>query len=121
MLFKDLVGQTLLSIKLKEGRIYLTTDKGKYWISAYGDCCSWGWLNISAPIPHLPSKITRFWSPAPSYECGAHGKRKEDLQEDTIGYGEAFTLENGERFVYDVWNSSNGYYGSSTTISPMDE
>lgn len=40
MYFKELVGQTLLEISLKDGDIVLKTDKATARMEAIGDCCS---------------------------------------------------------------------------------
>lgn len=109
--FDRLSGVTVSSILLKGDEIVINDS---FRLSAYGDCCSVGWLS-ALKVPDGQLVLT--------------GKFKE-LENIFIESGEpdfpengdvvvrtSIQLEtNGEPITFYMWNDSNGYYGSSLSI-----
>lgn len=119
MQLSDLNGQVLLSATLDEGRVRCETDKATFYLEAIGDCCSHGWIDgISCPT--LPAKITD----APSSWGGWGGDRTvqpgepgypADGGDVVVVYGSKIATDAGD-VTFNVWNDSNGYYGSSLEL-----
>lgn len=114
MQIEDLIGQTLLEISLHDQMIYLKTDKITGAIEAFGDCCSHGWIDNLISVP-LPAKITKINSYG-NYINVDESDPRHPKDFDVINiYRASIVTENGE-ITFDVWNNSNGYYGSSLEL-----
>lgn len=101
-----LVGLTILAISWDEASItFHTAEKGSITAHAYGDCCSYSWVeSVEEPARGYPAKVFGVrevelpW-PAVNREC--------DVLKD---YGLRITTDNGDIDI-DYRNDSNGYYG----------
>lgn len=115
MYFKEIVGQTLLEISLKDGDIFLRTDKATARMEAVGDCCSRGWIDDLVVSGTLPSKIVSIDDNCESFGLADDDKRFSE-GDVVIAYGTQIVTESGQ-ITFNVWNDSNGYYGSSLSFS----
>lgn len=110
---KELIGKTILSIKLSDGgtRLDFELKEGHIVYEAWGDCCSESWFE-ELNGDFLDKKVI-------SVEEKNLEKRKPKAtrQEEDLLYGYTLVLEDewGKRRRADIIyrNSSNGYYGGS--------
>ena len=125
MLNKDLIGTCVLEVVFgvspnkndltntgePSGSVTLKTDAGTFLVQAVGDCCSTGWIEITEPIPQTPFLVDRM----EEFEGGApDAPRLEGPFDVVVGYRYAIGP-----LLLDVWNDSNGYYGSNVEVSPQ--
>lgn len=103
---QKLVGLTILSINWDSEYItFKTLEKGAITAYAYGDCCSYSWIeSVEHPARGYPAKVLSVREvelPWPAVD------RETDVLKD---YGLRITTENGDIDI-DYRNDSNGYYG----------
>ena len=101
-----LLGLTLLDVSFYEDSItFHTEEKGDIVASAYGECCSYSWVeSVEHPARGYPAKVLSVREvelPWPAVE------RDTDVLSD---YGLRVTTTNGDIDI-DYRNDSNGYYG----------
>jgi len=115
MYFKEIVGHVLLEISLNDREIILKTDKATARLEAVGDCCSQGWIDDLAVSGTLPSKIVGIEDMCQSFNLADDDKRFDE-GDIVVAYGAKIVTENGP-ITFNVWNNSNGYYGSVLCFS----
>jgi len=115
MYFKEIVGHILLEISLNDGDIILKTDKATARLEAIGDCCSQGWIDDLAVSGTLPSKIVSIDGMCQPFNLADDDKRFDE-GDVVVAYGTKIVIENG-LITFNVWNNSNGYYGSALCFS----
>lgn len=125
MLFSELKGHILQKIDLIDGVIWLETDKVTGKIEAFGDCCSTGWIG-ELQYGALPIEIIEA-------SCGDEYNDREVVEHNDPrlpsgdNYWDHVVLYPGNiktatgLITFNVWNNSNGYYGSSLHFTQLSE
>ena len=101
-----LLGLTLTAVSFDDYHItFHTEEKGDITAYAYGDCCSYTWIeSVEHPARGYPAKVIAVREvelPWPEVD------RETDVLQD---YGLRVTTTNGDIDI-DYRNDSNGYYG----------
>jgi hypothetical protein len=116
ILSSELIGLTINTVKrVNKG---ISINGGQVVLSAYGDCCSIGWVELRS-APKLPAKITGRYTETGT-ETVEEGEPRFPKGGDVVRVWCAeFPTENGP-LVVEVWNDSNGWYGSTLEINRKD-
>lgn len=97
--------------------IALYTDKGTFYLDAYGDCCSHSWYEHISGVDALKGQVIRS---VQEIGLGEVMPRAEtEYQEYVQAYSIKFTTDKGY-FEIEMRNSSNGYYGGYVNLEEGD-
>ena len=116
-----LVGSVIVDIQMTADRekLIFTTSLGKRYVyEAYGDCCSYSWIEHITGMDRLLNQVV--------LECNK--AYLDDEMEQDSDYGSdvirvySYTLKTAlGSFDIELRNSSNGYYGGSLELVHLEE
>jgi len=122
MMFMDLKGKTLESAAIVNGELRLIVDGKAVRFLSVGDCCSNGWI-ANAALPPLPATIIDadpgdYWSRSTSDDDDPKIIAMRALREysDVLKMWPSTIKTDKGDLTFEVWNDSNGYYGSSLEV-----
>lgn len=117
----ELIGKKLNKITTDNegGTLHLHTDDGIYEFSPQGDCCSQSWIEHFDEVAR-PGTIVSFEEKEipPSYEIKP---TKYDHYQDKIEHYFYELKTDNARYLIEMRNSSNGYYGGYLTYNGKQE
>jgi hypothetical protein len=123
MIDRDLsvfIGAAIQGVELSEGdtRMWVFTDRGRYTLTAEGDCCSESWFeHVDLPPPVLGRPVLKV---SAADKDGSHVEsdtsHPEYLQDEHEISFATLATDRGA-FTFELRNSSNGYYGGYLTVT----
>lgn len=109
---EGIIGQRIVAVELdgSDDVLRITTDKGTYVLVSEGDCCSESWFDKEhmEGVDLVLGQVVTGYEVRPEYEPADDRTR----QECDKAYGAEIQTAAGS-FVFEMRNSSNGYYGGS--------
>lgn len=117
MIINELINKTVHDLRIEDEKLILEFAGFDAIIIAVGDCCSHGWIGEPVVAGTLPAVITGWEDNQSMYETvESDDVRYPKEGGDIVAVWPArFTTDKG--YIYfNVWNNSNGYYGSSLSL-----
>lgn len=111
MAWKHLVGKTILSFEKTSNGIVFNTPDGNVEFSAWGDCCSYSWVDSIEELSAFPGVVlVATAEDGPQGESAPDPKVKQEEPEYLRVYFFKLKTDKGY-FDLTMYNDSNGYYG----------
>ncbi len=111
---EDLIGATVTEVAHTSEVVTLTTDRGTFKLLAEGDCCSVSWFEHVDDDGIAGGVVTRVED---SGEPEGWVEPADNSEHEVLQYYFTTISTTKGRLMFEMRNSSNGYYGGFIAVS----